>query len=252
MRSTLRSPDSTAGTSGSSGADGFEFAALALAENYRRSIVDRFRGVLTGRVLEVGAGIGQMTAALRQLPGLSELVSVEPDTELCRRFRTALPGQRLIEGTASAVASTELWDGIVSVNVLEHILEDSAELSLYRSLLARRQGYLCLLVPARPEIYAPIDRDFGHHRRYTRQELSLKLRNAGFDISGLCYANFVGYFAWWLNFCVLKKREFDPAAVRWFDRVIHPPAYWCEKNLFPPPIGQSLVAIARAKAERTA
>ncbi|MEI9863104.1 MAG: hypothetical protein WDN00_00805 [Limisphaerales bacterium] len=33
----------------------------------------------------------------------------------------------------------------------------------------------------------------------------------------LRYYNFVGYFAWWLSFCALKKRGFDLSAVRLFD-----------------------------------
>ena len=107
-------------------------------------------------------------------------------------------------------------------------------------------GALCLFVPARPEIYAPIDKDFGHFRRYTRPELRGKLQRAGFRIERLRYYNLVGYFAWWFNFCVLKKRGFDAGAVRFFDRAIFPWSHWLEVNVSPPPLGQSLLAVARA------
>jgi hypothetical protein len=138
-------------------------------------------------------------------------------------------------------------NAILSINVLEHIKEDDRELAVYRQKLAREKGALCLFVPARPEIYAPIDRDFGHFRRYTKKELCQKLERAGFEILLLRYYNFVGYFAWWLNFCALKKRGFDLQAVRFFDRIIFPPVHAFEANVCPPPIGQSLLAIARAK-----
>lgn len=75
----------------------------------------------------------------------------------------------------SPLAADFACDAIVSVNVLEHIARDQAELVAYRSLLGRTSGCLCLFVPAGPGIYAPIDRDFGHHRRYTRPELDRKL-----------------------------------------------------------------------------
>ena len=91
------------------------------------------------------------------------------------------------------------WGAVVSVNVLEHIYEDDTELARWRQKLAARGGHLCLFVPARPEIYAPIDRDFGHHRRYTRPQLRSKLEGAGFSIIRLNYFNWVGYFAWWFN-----------------------------------------------------
>ncbi len=135
----------------------------------------------------------------------------------------------------------------MSVNVLEHIQEDERELAVYRRKLAREKGALCLFVPARPEIYAPIDRDFGHFRRYTRPELRQKLERAGFEILRLRYYNFVGYFAWWLGFCVLKKRGFDLPSVRFFDRILFPPVHGFETRICAPPIGQSLLAVARAR-----
>ncbi len=70
---------------------------------------------------------------------------------------------------------------------------------------------------------------------------------AGFEILKLRYYNFAGYFAWWLNFCILKKRGFGMMAVRCFDRIIFPPVHWFESWICAPPIGQSLLAIARAK-----
>jgi hypothetical protein len=61
------------------------------------------------------------------------------------------------------------------------------------------------------------------------------------------YYNLVGYFAWWMNFCVLKKRSFDAQAVRFFDQTIFPPVYWAETRVGAPPFGQSLLAIAQAR-----
>src|SRR5207248_7402420 len=109
-----------------------------------------------------------------------------------------------------------------------------------------RHGVLCLFVPARPEIYALMDRDFGHFRRYTFRDLKAKLSRAGFNITRLHYFNVAGYFAWWLNFCALKKRRFEPGKVRVYDRYIFPAVYWLESRVLRPPFGQSLVAIARA------
>jgi hypothetical protein len=138
------------------------------------------------------------------------------------------------------------WDAMVSINVLEHIEADERELGIYRTLLAEHQGFLCLFVPARPEIYSSLDRDFGHYRRYTRPGLATKLAQAGFEIIRLDYFNFVGYFAWWFSFGVLRRRKFRVADVHFFDRWIFPPVYWLESHVSAPPLGQSLLAIARA------
>lgn len=224
----------------------FEFDALREAANYRSALAAEFAPWLKGRVLEIGAGVGQFTATLQRQPGLAELLSVEPDPCLCGEWRRQFPAGQLLEGTAAAVPAEPGWDAIVSVNVLEHIETDAEELRRYAELLRRRQGHLCLFVPARPEVYAPLDADFGHHRRYKKAQLDRILHEAGFQVRRLSYFNLAGYFAWWVNFCVLKKRGFNAQAVRLFDRVIFPPQHWFEFHVLRPPIGQSLLAIAQA------
>jgi len=129
---------------------------------------------------------------------------------------------------------------------LEHIELDREELASYHRLLQPARGALCLFVPARPEIYAPIDGDFGHFRRYTRTELRKKLEEVGFNPVQFRYYNFVGYFLWWMNFCLLKRRSFDVAAVRLFDRMIFPLVHGFESRICSPPVGQSLMVIAVA------
>lgn len=224
----------------------FEFAALREARNYRAALLRDFSPYLRGNILEVGAGIGQFTSDLMNLPRVQRLVSVEPDPGFYATLQSRLPHHELVHGTVDDLHEKSGWNAIFSVNVLEHIESDREELNKYFQLLRPAQGALCLFVPARPEIYAPIDKDFGHFRRYTRNELKAKLENAGFSLSQFCYFNFVGYFLWWLSFCLLKKRTFDTASVRLFDRIFFPIVHACETRLLHPPIGQSLFAVAVA------
>ena len=225
----------------------FEFDALREAANYRNALIHEFREYLAGNVIEIGAGIGQMTAHLRELRGISRLIAIEPEARLSQQLRAQFPGHELYEGTIENAPPGAAWNAILSINVLEHIEGDARELARYSALLRERAGHFCVLVPARPEIYAPIDQDFGHFRRYTRPELRGKLETAGFEVVQLYYFNFVGYFAWWLNFRVLKKRIFEVGKVRFYDRMIFPAVHFLESTFVRPPIGQSLIAIARAK-----
>ena len=225
----------------------FEFDALAAANNYRRALIKEFGPTLRGRVIEVGSGIGQITDLIRQVPAVKELLCIEPDKGFCQQFRKNHPDLQLIEGTAEDVQDKENWDGIISINVLEHIRDDEQELKMYCNMLKKRGGALHLFVPARQEIYAKIDADFGHHRRYSRPELQRKLEKAGFTIERLNYFNSVGYFAWWFTFRLMKKRKFDIGSVKLYDRVIFPIVYGLESKIIPPPFGQSLIAVVRAK-----
>lgn len=224
----------------------YEFAALNEAKNYRHALVRDFELFLRGNVLEVGAGVGQVTAELQGMQNIERLCSIEPNSDFCTQFRARFPHVELLQGTTRDLPAETNWDAILSVNVLEHIEMDMEELAVYHRLLRSARGALCLFVPARPEIYAPIDADFGHFRRYRRDGLKSKLEQAGFSIVQLRYCNFVGYFAWWANFCLLKRRSFDVTAVRFFDRRIFPLVHGFESRICAAPIGQSLLAIAVA------
>ncbi|HZB89326.1 MAG TPA: class I SAM-dependent methyltransferase [Terracidiphilus sp.] len=222
----------------------FEFAALSEARNYRAALLQDFGLHLRGNVLEVGAGIGQITAALLETPAIQNLTSIEPDAAFCSRLRSIFPEHRIVEGTIADLKSDVSWNAILSVNVLEHIEDDDGELAEYNRLLRPTHGALCLFVPSRQEIYAPIDRDFGHFRRYSKAALKHKLALAGFKKIRIHYYNFPGYFLWWLNFCLLRKRAFDIASVRLFDKVLFPAIHGFETHVLRPPIGQSLIVIA--------
>lgn len=222
----------------------FEFTALREANNYRLALFRKFSPFLKGEVIEIGSGVGQFTEFLAKDPKIKNLRGVEPDERFCREFAERLPDVPLIQGTIKAVVGN--LDAIVSINVLEHIEDDKSELSFYHKLLKNRQGRLCLFVPARPELYSLIDKDFGHFRRYVKKELKTKLERAGFEVELIHYYNLTGYFAWWLNFKVLRRRSFNVHSVRFYDRFIFPVSHFLE-NICPPPFGQNLIVIAKAK-----
>lgn len=224
----------------------FEFDALRLAVNYRQALVREFSPFLRGKIIEIGAGIGQMTTLLSQLPEVEEILAIEPEAAFCNEFPDNLRRTRLIRGTVENLPAGLSANAIVSVNVLEHIKDDARELDRYARILGKNSGVLCLFVPARMEIFSELDRDFGHFRRYHLNELRVKLRQAGFDVVRIHYFNLVGYFGWWFNFCLMKRRSFAPSQIKVFDRLVFPVTGWLESKVCWPPIGQSLLAVGRA------
>lgn len=84
---------------------------------------------------------------------------------------------------------TESVDFVYSLNVLEHIEEDTKAISeCYRIL---KQGGACLFVVPRGEnLYDYFDEMLFHKRRYAKGELRSKCESAGFQIED----NF--HFAW--------------------------------------------------------
>lgn len=225
----------------------FEFSALAQAYFYPRAIVEEFRPFLHGHTIDVGAGIGQLTELLALAVGPKNIRALEPDPRFAKRFRSRLPHLDLSEHTAESMPQGTACDTVTSINVLEHIEDDVSELKYYRKWLTPSRGFLCLLVPARPELYSAIDKDFGHFRRYSRRSLADTMGKAGLAVHRLHYFNFAGYFAWALNFKFLDLRKFEPGKVAFFDRKIFRWCHLLERSLCRPPLGQSLIAIGRAE-----
>jgi SAM-dependent methyltransferase len=133
-------------------------------------------------------------------------------------------------------------DSIVYVNVLEHIEDDQGELRTAHSALAPG-GRVLIFVPANPWLMGSIDRQLGHFRRYTMNELTSKCRAAGFGIRSSSYFDVAGILPWWIKYCVFKSERMEPAAVRFYDRWVVPVARFLE-GLVLPPIGKNIVLIA--------
>jgi len=225
--------------------ENFEFEVLDSAYYYPRAIVKEFAPYIKGKIVEIGSGIGQLARLFAAEFGKDSFTAIEPDPQFVRQFKQLYPDLTIIEGNAFSIDKNYNCSTILSVNVLEHIEDDIRELRRYRELLENNNGYLCILTPARPEIYSPIDADFGHFRRYTKEVLRNNLIQAGFEIEKIFYFNLPGYFAWWLNFKILNNRSFNIGKVIFFDRYIFRIFQFVESRLMRPPIGQSIIAIAR-------
>jgi hypothetical protein len=229
---------------------GHELEALAEARNYYRWILQQFRPFLGRRILEFGAGSGTFASHLLTCDPES-LWAFEPAPKLRPQLEARLgrhPAVRITAGTLIDLRDRlgdEQLDTIVSVNVLEHVLDDREALRVMRSLLGERSGHLLLYVPALPWLYNSLDRAFGHYRRYCKSELRAKVLDAGFEPIRCRYVHAVGMLGWWYTGVILRRRTFSRRAVGWYDRNIFPIAMALEHRLSPP-FGQSLLVIARA------
>ncbi|MGH7480937.1 MAG: class I SAM-dependent methyltransferase [Longimicrobiales bacterium] len=229
---------------------GNELDALADARNYYRWLIGRFEPHLGPRVIEVGAGIGTFAEWILGTGRVEALTLIEPAANnyprLARRF-AADPRVRAVRGFLEEQVQEQEGeqgqDALVAVNVLEHVEDDVAFLdAAWRAL--RPGGALLIFVPAGPRIFGTLDRALEHHRRYDRKTLRRRLETAGFRIETLRYANSVGVLAWFLTGRVLRRTTLDAAIVKLYDRLVVP---WllAFENRVAPPLGQSLLAVAR-------
>jgi hypothetical protein len=130
-------------------------------------------------------------------------------------------------------------DNIVLLNVLEHIEDDAALLArAARSL--RPGGALIVFAPAFAHLYARMDREAGHFRRYSRRALVRLVEQPGLEVVHARYFNAIGFFGWWANKWLasgIHSRSTD-VQIRLYDAAI-PLLRGADRLL--PFVGQSLI-----------
>ncbi len=227
--------------------DGHDLEALADLPNYCRWILGGFGDRMQGRVLEVGAGIGNFAA--HYVDRVEEAVLMEPAANLFPRLAERFEGRDDVTPVCSYVESWAepqrqgTFDTIVLVNVLEHVEQDRAMLEVLRSLL-KPGGTLLLFVPAMQWLYGTLDSMVDHFRRYSKRGLRSELDAVGFQTDRLRYFDLAGVLPWFVMGRVLKRKRFDSAAAVGFDRVVAPVMSRVERVL-PLPFGKNLLAVAR-------
>jgi 2-polyprenyl-3-methyl-5-hydroxy-6-metoxy-1,4-benzoquinol methylase len=227
-----------------------DLETMSEARKYHAHVYGLLRPFVGKRVLEVGAGIGTMTADL--LTMADRVVAIEPNETSALRARTALgPNPKLdlrvchLEECDAAALAAEHFDTVVCVNVLEHIEDDVAALRNFRDIVAPSKGHVLIFVPAVQSVYGPLDAELGHHRRYWKRSLRAAFEHAGMDLVRLQYSNPIGLIGWAYNSWIAKSTAHSSNQIWWFETFVAPWALPLERML-PVPLGLSLVAVGRA------
>ena len=183
---------------------------LNRAPRFTRWMADTVRPYVGERVLEMGAGIGNITLQLvpRPVYWASDVNPLYLDR--LRKLSETRPYLRVgfTDGkVAGSFPSGQQFDTVVCMNVLEHLSDDVAALRNIRDALDDG-GRAIVLVPQGPHLYGSLDEVLGHCRRYTREQLMALGKQAGFHVSAVLPFNRMGVPAWWLNGRVLRRKTF--------------------------------------------
>lgn len=219
---------------------------MQAAVNYRAWILRRLQPWLTGRTLEIGAGVGAYAPLLAERS--DAVFSIEPSRaqyEQLVQATTSLANVTarcsLLEDVREEVTAFQPTTAVL-INVLEHVEHDVALLNQVRAHLAPG-GAVCVFVPALPWLMSPFDVSIGHFRRYLRTELTGKLRAGGFKVQSVHYMDSLGVLPWLVQFRLLRSRLFEYKQVLLYDRLVVP---WLSRleNRWSPPFGKNLLAVA--------
>jgi glycosyltransferase involved in cell wall biosynthesis len=220
--------------------------ALSHAPRFNRWMADTLRPYCGRRVLEIGAGIGNLT---RQLASRREIyIATDIEPESLARLRARLQHRLNLETRLCDLTRDSDFDDlegavdtVVCLNVVEHIADDAQALrNIHRSLMPG--GRALILVPEGPSVYGRLDVVLGHFRRYTEAQLVQRMKEAGFQVERVLRFNRISRPGWWLTGKVLKRSTINPYQIAVFDRLV-----WLWRRIDPllPWNPTSIIAIGR-------
>jgi glycosyltransferase involved in cell wall biosynthesis len=198
--------------------------ALSFAPRFNRWMAEAILPYVGQSVLEIGAGMGNMSRHLAPRRKAYFATDIRPEyIEHLRnlfRHRPAVRVERLdVTQQAEITAVGRQVDTVVCLNVLEHIEDDSGALRSIGTLLAPG-GRLVLLVPNGPAAYGSIDREIGHYRRYTASHLHEMLTATGYRVETILQFNRISMPAWRFTGQVRKSKTLSRPALKMFDRLV--------------------------------
>lgn len=135
---------------------------------------------------------------------------------------------------------------IYSSNVLEHIENDVEALFVLRDLMIE-DGKLVIYVPAIPWLFSGLDEAVGHYRRYTKKDLTDKLKSAGFEINQSRYVDCLGVLASLLTKILGYKSNLgigSGLSMQIYDRIVFPVSKIVDRAGFKHLIGKNLFIVA--------
>lgn len=210
---------------------------------YNQWTLEKFKSFLKGKILEVGCGIGNFT---KSLTSFGQVWAIDIEQNYIKQT------QKLVKDKAKVgygdiergkyFFDNLKFDTVVCINVLEHVKDDKKALVNLLNLLEKK-GYLILLIPVHKFLYGKIDEAIKHYRRYTKKEIKVKLEGAGFRLISCRKINFLGGVGWFFASRVFSDSTISKTKIRLFN-VLAPFILFLE-NLFEPPIGTSILIIAK-------
>ncbi len=198
--------------------------AFSSAPNFNRWMADTIKPYIGKHVLEIGAGIGNLSRIL--MGGRKRYVATDLDAEHLERLRARLSTRPHLETAILDAARAEdgmpfraQMDTVVCLNVVEHIEDDLGALRNIHAALVEG-GRAIILVPEGQSIYCSLDEELGHFRRYSEDQLRGRMAEAGFKVEAMLRFNRISRPGWWFNGKILKRRTISRSQLKNFDRLV--------------------------------
>lgn len=140
--------------------------------------------------LEVGCGTGIVVSAIEQKLNW-KITGLDLSMTALRLASKRFSGE-LVRADIFRNDLIEKFDVLGLFDVLEHLSNDTSFLNRCKKYL-KDDGYICITVPAGPELWSQLDLASGHKRRYTKETLIKLIEKSNLEIISINYYGFLLY-----------------------------------------------------------
>ena len=183
-------------------------------------------------VLEVGAGIGNLTGRLlvrRLLYVAAEKEPLHLHALRNRFLRTPnVVVQKLDPESAADFRVLEnCFDTVLCLNLLEYLDDPAPVIRSFYSTL-EPNGMLVVLAPHEEGLFGSLDQGLGHKRRFSKTDACRLLESQGFRVEMAVDFNKAGAPPWWAYSKLFGSRNINKPVLKIFDKTV-----WIWRRLDP-------------------
>ena len=225
-------------------------ARLNRAPRFTRWMADVIRPYVGHRILEIGAGIGNLTLNLipRSLYWATDInLNYLNDQRHLSQTRPYLHVGFTDVTQPKTFPPKQQFDTVICLNVVEHLKDDGKAMRNISHVL-QEGGNAIVLVPQGPSIYGTLDQVLGHQRRYNYDQLLLLGKQAGLHNVTIYGFNRAGFIAWWVNGRLLRRSSFGLLQIKMLNLLV--PLFKILESWLPVP-HLSLICVFQKQAKRT-
>lgn len=226
---------------------------IAKANRFNQWMYEQFKNELKGEVLEIGSGIGNVSKLV--IADGHYITLSDYNVSYCEILKKNFSSNEKVrdiiqidlldpEFEIKYAPHKEKFESIFLLNVIEHISDDRLSIKNCRYLL-KENGHLIVLAPAYSWLYCNLDKQLGHHRRYTTKSMELILKENDLEILKSNYFNFTGITGWLLFGKIFRSKMLGNGEMSAFNSIV-PLARLIDK-IFVNRIGLSIIVTAIKK-----
>lgn len=198
---------------------------ISAATKFNKWIYDTVAPFCSGRILEIGSGLGNISTFFIEDKKDIHLSDIRENYRNALASNFDLKENNVLDIDIAHPDFSKTYptlinsfDSVFALNVVEHIKDDDLAIKNMLDML-KPGGEMTILVPAYQSLYNDIDLSLEHFRRYNKRSLSTLMGKYA-PIKKTFYFNATGIFAWWFSGKILRQKTIPAGEMKLYNTFV--------------------------------